>query len=60
MITGTDRPYWMPKSKFFLQSMTPTFSEEYEADQCWHGCDKVSLLIRKDDIERFVCGGGGS
>jgi len=42
-----------------LKSFTPEFKDDYEFSQCWHGCDKVSYLVRKDDIGLFMVGGGG-
>lgn len=38
-------------SKFFKLSLTPKYRDDYDADICWHGCDKVSRL--------FDFGGGG-
>ena len=35
-----------------LLSITPRFAKNYEGSQCWHGCDKVSVVNGK--------GGGGS
>ena len=35
-----------------LHSIYPKFSEDYKGSQCWHGCDKVSIINGS--------GGGGS
>ena len=42
-----------------LKSFMPEFKDDYEFSQCWHGCDKVSHFIRKDEIGLFMVGGGG-
>lgn len=43
---------WKPQSQFFKTSLMPTYSDSYDWNICWHGCDKISRL------ENF--GGGGS
>ena len=48
------------KSKFIFKTLSPVYHEAYEFDQCWHGCDKVSYLVRKDETGLFTTGGGGS
>lgn len=40
-------------SKFFRLSLIPKYRDDYDADICWHGCDKVSRLLD-------FGGGGGS
>lgn len=35
-----------------LASITPRFTKGYDGSQCWHGCDKVSVMKGQ--------GGGGS
>lgn len=38
--------------KHILHSIYPKYREDYEGSQCWHGCDKVSII--------HGSGGGGS
>lgn len=63
-IQDDSREYWKPNSRFFLLSITPNFRDDYDADQCWHGCDKVSQFMRKVEynglIQWLYSGGGGS
>jgi len=40
--------------KHFIASFIPKWSNQYEKNVCWHGCDKVSTNIRE------FGGGGGS
>lgn len=44
---------WTPTSKYFKASLIPVYRDDYDADICWHGCDKVSRLLD-------FGGGGGS